>query len=604
VKKSTIIAAILVLAVAGAALYLRSRAKPAPKAASLLPETTLLYVAVPDFPKSRQRFQQTQLCALWQEPEVQAFLERPGAALREALGAAPSDSVLGQILEARALGLLQGEVFLAVTHITPNFGVVVGADVRGKQIEARAFLKAAEHDLARQFPGATASEKRYLGVDYEVWHLTGRSDVCHAFLNSLLIITPDEDLLRDLITRFTGQAATQTRTLSASDAFQNALRHTPAGHEAVAFLNVRPLLGFVGPLLALAPQSGGAIQSLANIESTAATMTFTDGLVEDTGLIAYAGTNHVPVPPVERRTLALTSPDTSWYAVQSVNLAAFYRTAMDSVVLSGNATLTSAASRFDGELRRRGLRFDEDVLEHLGPELAWIGAWREGARWPDVALVAEVREAGALRPKLDAAMDAVVTSRTWETQTYLGETLRTRTGEASPVAPTYVVTEKFLVVASNADYARALVAQSKGNAPTLVGNASFTGALGRVPASAASFTYCDAPRVLAALYTLARANAAANPFLEFDKLPKTETLTKHFAPYVSATVDTPSLQITTTFSTLGKPLTLAVGVAGALAAAQPWLAELPVDVIPAWPRMSSGNPPAGNRTAPSQTPAP
>ncbi len=595
-KKPAIIAIVIVLAVAGAAFYLSLRPKPAPKAADLLPETTLLYAAVPDFPRSRHQWQQTQLYALWQEPDVQAFLEPLRAAL--------SGSWLDQALKERALGLLQGEVFLAVTRVAPNPGVVVGADVRGKQVEARAFLKLGEHEFARRFPGAVATEKRYLGVNYEVWENPANARLCHAFLNSLLVATPDEDLLRDLITRFTGQAPVEARPLSASASFQNALRHAPDGHEAVGFLNFRGLLGLAGPLLALAPQSAGALRALADIESVAATVTFTDGLVHDFGLISYTGTNHVAAPPVERRTLALTSPDTSWYAVRAADLAAFYRQAMDSIALSGNATLTSAAVRFDGELRRRGLRLDEDVLARVGPELAWIGAWREGARWPDIALVAEVREAAALRPKLDAAMDALATNRTWETQTYLGEAVRTLTGGAGPVAPTYAVTEKFLIVASNPDYARALVAQSKGSAPTLVANASFTGALGRVPASAATLTWCDVPRVFAALYTLARANAASNPFLDFDKLPKAETLSKHLAPYVSATVDTPSWETTTTFSTLGKPLTLVVAAVGAWAAAQPVLAELPGEFIPAWPKTFSGNPPAGNPTAPSQTPAP
>ncbi len=595
-KKPAIIAIVIVLAVAGAAFYLSLRPKPAPKAADLLPETTLLYVAVPDFPKSRHQLQQTQLYALWQEPDVQAFL----APLRAAL----AGSWLDQALEERALGLLQGELFLAVTRVAPNLGIVAGADVRGKQTEAQAFLKLGEHEFARRFPGAVATQKRYLGVDYEVWENPANAKLCHAFLNSLLVATPDEDLLRDLITRFTGQAPVEARPLSASASFQNALRHAPDGHAAVGFLNFRGLLGLAGPLLALAPQSAGALRALADIESVAATVTFTDGLVHDFGLISYAGTNHVAAPPVERRTLALTSPDTSWYAVRAADLAAFYRQAMDSVALSGNATLTSAAARFDGELRRRGLRLDEDVLQRVGPELAWIGAWREGARWPDIALVAEVREAAALRPKLDAAMDALATNRTWETQTYLGETVRTLTGGAAPVAPTYAVTEKFLIVASNPDYARALVAQSKGSAPTLVGNASFTGALGRVPASAATFTWCDVPRVFTALYTLARANAASNSFLDFDKLPKAETLSEHLAPYVSATVDTPSWETTTTFSTLGKPLTLVVAAAGAWAAAQPVWAEWPAEFIPAWPKTFSGNPPARNQTAPSETPAP
>jgi hypothetical protein len=613
--KKTIFAVLVGLVLVSVALYLYTRQKPAPKAAELLPETTLLYVGLPDFPQSRADFRQTQMYALWQEPTVQAFLEKPRAVLRELAGTRKSDSVLDVFLEDRVLGLLEGEVFLAVTHISPPpavaAGLVLGADVKQKKLEAQAFLKVLEHDLARQFPNASAAEKRYLGTNYEVWQLTDKLNVCHTFLNSLLVFTLDENLLRDLITRFAGQAPPDAKTLAASARFQKVLKQAPAGHEASVYLNVEQLLGLFGPLLALSPQTGGFIQKFASMEAAGTSVTFTDGLVEDFSVVQYTGTNHVVSPTVERRTLSLTAPDTSLYAVRASELAASYRQTMDSIALAGNATLTTMAVEFDRTLNQRGLRFADDILANMGPELALIATWREGSRLPDMALVAEVKNTDALRPKFDIAMEALKDAapipevhQPWDAQSYLGETLHTLHVGAEVVSPSYVITDKFLILSLTADYARALVQQSKSSGTTLVGNARFTDTLRRVPASTTSFTYCDLPSVLVALYAQARANAPANDYVDFSNLPPIETLTKHLAPFVSATVDTPAAQSTTTFSTLGKPLTILAGVAGTLAAAQPLLAELPDGFIPGLPTMSSGNPPVRNRMAPSQTPPP
>ena len=615
--KKVIIAILVVAVVIGVAFFVYTRQKPAPKAADLLPDTTLLFVGLPDFPKSRDDFRQTQIYALWQEPEVQAFLEKPRAALRKAFGDGNSNSVLDAFFEDRALGLLQGEAFLAVTHISPpplvQAGVVFGADVKQKKLEAQGFLKVLEHDLAQRFPNASATEKRYLGTNYEVWQLTDKLQVCHGFFRSLLVFTLDENLMRDLITRFTGQTPADAKTLAASARFQNVLKQTPAGHEAFAYLNVEQLLGIFGPLLALAPQTGGFFQKFASIEAAATSVTFADGLVEDFSLVEYAGTNHVASPAVERRTLSFTSPDTSLYAVHAADLAAGYRQTMDVIAQAGNATLTTAAIDFDRGLSRRGLHFAADVLANVGPEFALLATWHEGAHLPDVALVAEVKNADALRPKFDIAMEALKDAvplpsakSPWDTQSYLGVTLHTLPVGANVVSPSYVVTDKFLILALTADYARTLVAQSQGSAPTLVGNADFTGATKRVPDRTASFTYCDLPRVFSALYALVRANTPANEFVDLSKLPKIETVTNHLAPFVSATVDTPARQTTTTYSPLGKPLTIVAGVAGVLGAAQPLLAELPAGLIPGWPTASSSTaaPPRlrGNQTATSPTP--
>src|SRR5260221_4949109 len=139
-KKVIAVVLLLIAAVTAAIIYFMF-GKPAPRAASLLPESTLAFVDIPDLSKSRAEFTKTEFYALWHEPEVQAFLAQPLAALRDVSASvgAPKDAatVGGLVFDA-----MQGEVFFAVTRVTfiltPPFfnpGLLAGVDVRGSRIE-------------------------------------------------------------------------------------------------------------------------------------------------------------------------------------------------------------------------------------------------------------------------------------------------------------------------------------------------------------------------------------------------------------------------------------------------------------------------------------
>ena len=85
--KKVIAVLLLLIAVVTAALIYFTFGKPAPRAASLLPESTLAFIDIPDLSKSRTEFAKTEFYALWHEPEVQAFLAQPLVALlRHTLG--------------------------------------------------------------------------------------------------------------------------------------------------------------------------------------------------------------------------------------------------------------------------------------------------------------------------------------------------------------------------------------------------------------------------------------------------------------------------------------------------------------------------------------
>jgi hypothetical protein len=618
--KRVIAVLLLLIAVVTAALIYFAFGKPAPRAASLLPESTLAFLDIPDVSKSRTEFAKTEFYALWHEPEVQAFLAQPLAALREVSASvgAPRDAgtIGGLVFDA-----MQGEVFLAVTHVTifPEFnpGLVLGVDVRTKRIETVAGLYQLEGQLKQWYPKGTFQTKEYLGVKYSLWETEPGYPVCHAFFNSLVVFTLGEDAMRDMIASWTGQVPRDFKRLADSAKFKKIQQHASKNHDFLAYFNVEEMLSLVGPLLALSPQTAGAYQKFSRIQTAAYSMTFVDRGIKDVGFVAYSSSVPKPTPPTQRKTLALTTPDTLVYSVGSADLAAIYEEVMQSLSQSGSANLMLMAGQFQQALRRRGIRMGEDVLQRLGPEFAVVANWRSGTRVPKIAIVSEITDADKLRPALDSAMDALKESCVgtndalpWDETESAGQKLRSLHIGTQFFAPTYTLADRFFILASSPDYARELLAQAKEPKPTLAASVVYQQSMKRLPLNGSSYHYADLRGLFTSVYGLTKsvlAQTGGSQFVDEGKLPQPETIGKHLFPLASATVSEPQQSTSTSFSPLGKSLAVVVGIGGAVWAVNTFGPQLQQSAIPAWPKKSSSrvvpSAPRGSQTAGSQTPA-
>jgi hypothetical protein len=617
--KKAVAVFLLLTAFVGAALIYLKLNRPVPSAADLLPDSTLLFVDIPDFSKSRAEFAKTELYALQQEPEVQAFLEKPLAALREVSSQAGAPRDAGSIGNFILDGM-QGEVFLAVTHVAIfpfDMGLILGMDVRHKRIEATAGLYKLESALKQTYPHGSFQDKTYLGVKYSVWETQPGFPVCHAFFSSLAVFTLGEDTMRDAIACYMGQAPPNFKRLSNSAKFQNVRQHASKNHEFLAYLNVEEMLSLVGPLLALTPQTSGLYQKLGRIKTSAFSMTFVDRGVEDVGFVTYSGGVQKPTPPTQRKTLALTSPDTLLYSVGSADLAAAYEQGMQSLSQSGVAAPMLAVGQFQQALRSRGLHLREEVLQRLGPELAIMANWRTGARVPDLAIVSEITAPDKLRPALDGAMNALKESvlggddkLPWDETEGASSKLRTvRIGDGR-LAPTYATTDRFFILATTPDYARELLAQAKESKPTLATSTLYRQSMKRLPGNGSSYGYADLRGLFGPLYGLAKSGLSqigSNEFMDPGKLPPAETIARHLFPFVSATVSGPQQVTSISFSPFSKSMVVIAGAGGAIWAANTFGPQLNQAAMPTVPRKSSGtgapSAPRENRTATSQTPA-
>lgn len=620
-KKIVIIFLLLVTVITLALVY-ATFTRPAPHAADLLPESTLLFLDITDFSKSRDDFSKTELYALWEEPEVQAFLKKPLDSLRESPSHPGTDSGTAAILDF-AMNTAQGEVFLGLTHVTIlpslNVGLVVGADTGHKKLQAAAGLYKLEGSLKKANPNGDFEDKSYLGIKYTVWQITPDLPICHAFFNSLVVFTLGEDTMRDMIASYTGQVPPNFKRLSTSARFANAQHHAAKNYNFLGYANVEQVLGLFGPLLAFSPQTSGAFQKLDGMDAAAFSMTFVDRGVEDVGFLSYSRNAPKPALPTKQKTLVLTSPDTLFYSVGSANLATVYEEGMQALSQSGNTSIMLSVGQFQQALRTHGIHMREDILQEFGPETAVIASWRTGARSPDVAFVAEIAHEDKLRPALDNAMNALKQSALgddekapWDETESAGHTLRTVRVGAGLLAPTYTTTSQFFILANTPDYARELLAHVIASKPTLAASAAYQESIKRVPANGSSYGYADLRGLFEPLYAITKSAASQNgnnDFVDMDKLPPTETISKHLFPFVSATVSKPGQVTATSFSPVGKSMAVIAGVGAGIWVATEFGPQIQnaVAPTPASPRKSSSTaaPSAlrGNQTAPSQTPA-
>jgi len=592
--KKIILILVLLAVVAGAVIVFILR-RPAPAAADLLPGSTLVFLRVPNFVKAQTAFQQTSAFALWQEPVVRAALDKPLRALDQAAGTRYiSDNKTARDV---FLDAMQGEVFVAVTQISPfgpfQSGLAFGTDTKSKLLQTKLVLAHVERELKKQ-PNIELTEKKYLGVTYTAWRKDPAVTICYTFLNSLLVGTVGENTMRDIIAQFTHNTDGPPATIAASQAYQNFSQRLPAEAAFVAYINPQPITVLLGPLLAFQAQGAGVLSQLAAIQATGLSVHFERGLCRETRLTQYKPDSHQPTPPVARKTIALTTPQTLLYSTRVTNLAQTYDELTSALTQTGLLGVNDSIARFEQSTRLAGLRFVEDVLAKLGPETSLILQWRDGAEYPDVAFVAEIRDAATTRPLLDQAINIIKRqslgdldeNSPWDESTAGSHTLRTVRFGASKVAPSYVVTDEFFILALTPDFTRELLAQASGSQPNLTANATYQQAIKSLPTAGTSFHYLDLRALYPRLHTLVQ-GLPANELFDLRQLPAPATVTPHLSPFASVAVDTPAAAITTSDSPIGTPVAL-IAILGAA-----WLGN-----------QTQFNLPLGEPTTSSSTPAP
>ncbi|GAA4424550.1 hypothetical protein [Bremerella cremea] len=203
----------------------------APKAATVLPQTTKSYVSIPDYDQASANFDATQIGKLMADPVMKPFTEDLKEQVKQKL-------VAGGVKLALTLddlkGVYAGEICFA--NDQPNGdksdGVVLTVDVTGKKAQVDALL--AKISANQKKNGATQSQTQIAGVAVTKFDLPAQGgkpagEAFYVMQSDLLIATDSKATLSYILEAI---AAPKKDNLASLVAFQEVLKRAEAGRGA------------------------------------------------------------------------------------------------------------------------------------------------------------------------------------------------------------------------------------------------------------------------------------------------------------------------------------------------------------------------------------
>jgi hypothetical protein len=525
--------AVLVIAlVVAAAVWVILRIQQAKRVAvvpELLPQKTLLLVEVPDFQRTRTRWHASDLYQIWREPSVQAWLQKPLARLPKERG---GRKTLEDFLQ---LGPTRG--FLALTSLENNEPKLIGGfHFDQSPEEARKFVEQREKDLLAK----TANAKRET-IIYEQ-HKIETVNVSHfvfarVYDNQWFLASNDVATLKALLDRVDHRREKADGSLQESDAFAAAAKHLPDEYAGMIFLDPRPFVERLMPLIAMTGQSlpMDQLQRLRQVRSVAAAVGFDHGKMRETDFVAMPQVG--AEKKLKRPLLGTAGRDTFLYSASRVHWP-------DNLLApSGSAAvgLSALVRQFTAAMSTRGISLDE-LRKAFGEELEIMGDWAADAHWPTIVATLPVNDAARGRKIAEALTSVEIAGAAWARSDENGVTVYSAQpfGGFVPVRPAIAVSDTMMMVGSDAGGVEAALSRVAQPAGELEKSAIFRDATALVPPADAAFNYVDT-RLL-----YERADAAARPLLlmgaafypalaqtvDFSKWPAPEAITQHLSPIV------------------------------------------------------------------------
>lgn len=462
-----------------------------PRAAELAPAETILLVQFPNLRQTALRAPKTDLYRIWQEPDVQAFLEKPRRK-------APWMRAWSERID-EMLRVAPGEFFVAITSIDgPRPGFVGGFSYAGSQRQAEAF-------------GASLREQLLPG-----------GEVVTASRDHWLLFATDGPLLAALLARFDGARGA---ALATDPLFQQCITPLGVGHDLVVYGKPEAVAGRLDFLAGLGgtPKPGAA--------EPIAMATKIDGeKMRDT--IFLRGSGPAQVSKLSRQTLPLASPQTLLYYVTE--------SAQPGADLSPLKALLPAVARAEKVMIEKGLTW-ADLPLAIGPELGAMFEWPEEAALPTLLLASEIRDPAKARAFADVLTSPVPLGSTWQTEDHGGIAVASAPSQTlSFVRPAVALTDRFALVGLTPEAVIATLPRSKSEGTSLGQTIAYQEVAQFVPDQVAAFAYLDFQRLFERVYRIARPfitlslafSAEAGAQFDAGKLPPVEAISKHLGPTV------------------------------------------------------------------------
>jgi len=498
---------------------LRRQGGPARSAAAgLLPSDTAFFFQIPDAEKNSEDWHRTELCALYREPAVQAFLQKPKAQLLEQ----------SELVNAwRGAGKLRMRDAFIAANSFDALRLVGGFEFRCSEKEANVVIEGWKSRLLGKGENTQRSTTDY--EKYRIDVITGKVTLASTIAGNRFLTATNIDDLKALLDRVDHRV--KTPALESDQNFREAVKEMPANYAWVFYLQPKQLGQKLSALRAqdgrALPPSGQTI--LERVRSLSHAMVFDGQKIRE---VDFAAMPRMFDAKLTRDTISIASPDTFLYLATIINLQQ-----LDWNQMLGNAATGPAVAQIQA-LAQADITPD-DWKAAFGDEVSLIADWPASARIPGVVATLTVRDSSRAKK----IVNALAASSGWQSTVRNNVQYFTAPigGSALAINPTVAVSDHLLVIGGDlARVERAMAPPTNGTG--LDRSPGFRSAAKLVSAPQQMFAYVD----LGALYS--RLDATLRPILQMSaafvpsmtehvdpaKLPPVEVVTRHLSPVVAA----------------------------------------------------------------------
>lgn len=526
--KKLLAVVLVVLLVASAVFVLfHFQKKAGGSASSLVGSDAVAFIEVPDIAQSRDDLKKTALYKIWLEPEVQAFVERPRAKI-------PPAAKLHERVN-RLRNLDPREAFAALNSIESPMPIfIAGLRYGGKKEDGESFLRDLKTRLQGLSPTAKADLVNYRGIAIET--LTdSKYKLAWTEHKNWLALANDVNALQSVLDRIDQRIADDS-SLAKNELYKKTVAKIPAGHEVLVYGQAQKIINRILPILTATGQNPdpAQLEKMKQIKAFAGSTTFEGEQIRDTMFVLRDRAGKMPV--MARSALAFTTAESLVYYAAVMQLDAF-RLPHPAFDYSGFFTRLEQLRQ---SLEQHGIT-GADFIAALGPELSAIVDWPPASKEPSLLLTLDVKDRARTQKLLDYLTSGEQGMPVWANQEIAGARFYVLAGGTIPmITPALALTDKFLVFGLNYESLKTTVERAKTGGTHLDANAGYTSAAPRVLAPTRAFGFIDSRDLFDRIYGTLRPFAImwsafapkVGEFVDVNKLPATETISKHLGPIV------------------------------------------------------------------------
>jgi hypothetical protein len=528
----SLVVAVVVAAAAGWYVWNRSQKMSNAYVSVLLPRETIFLAHMPDFNRTRDQWRQSDIYALYREPEVQDFLRKPLSNLSTPKGFGV------QILE-KIEQLEPKNIFVALTSLENNSPKLAGGfRFRGSTANAEQIIGKWRSQFLEKNPNAKREKVQYRHHEIERIAATP-FPLMTAYDRPWFFVATDLTELKALLDRADGRLKNGNETLDQDEAYRAAIAHRPSSYALFFYLQPKTFAERLAALRAAIQSPAAASQQtiLEQMRSVSGATRLEGGKIYD---LLFVG-----MPQLESRngktsltrsSLTLGTKETFFYLSMLLNLGERIET------LNQAAGLSGMMQKFAQAFLDSGITAD-DWKAAFGPELESLADWPSSSHWPALLLtlpVLDVARAAKIVEAATRADEGVI----WTQSEKDGARYFSMQSPASFVAitPTVALSDRLLVAGFNPVSVEEAVKRSGRASSELADSQTYKSAARLVPAPTNFFAYIDTQflysRLDASLRPMLLMAAAFMPAIsnsvDLSKLPSPEVITKHLSPIVSS----------------------------------------------------------------------